>query len=158
VGATAPFLEGFFMRFEKPLYSKRTSLAKRTKKAKATLAKLLESDPILKAAVQQKATAMAFALSKTKPKKFDPPPAYQPGMGKAFYKTREWREMRYKVLTKYGKVCQCCGQTSGYLHVDHIKPRSLFPTLELEENNLQVLCEACNIGKTNRDTTDWRQQ
>lgn len=146
------------MRFEKPLYSKRTSLAKRTKKAKATLAKLLESDPILKAAVQQKATAMAFALSKTKPKQFDPPPPYQQGMGKAFYKTREWRELRYKVLTKYGKVCQCCGQTSGYLHVDHIKPRSLFPTLELEENNLQVLCEACNIGKTNRDTTDWRQQ
>jgi hypothetical protein len=28
----------------------------------------------------------------------------------------------------------------------------------LDINNLQVLCEACNIGKTNRDTTDWRQQ
>lgn len=146
------------MRYEKPLYSKRTSVAKRTKKAKATLAKLLESDPTLIEAVQKKAQAMAFALSQKQPRLFTPPPEYKPNMGKAFYNTREWREVRYKVMTKYGKVCQCCGQTKGYLHVDHIKPRSLFPDLELDINNLQVLCEACNIGKTNRDTTDWRQQ
>ena len=146
------------MRYEKPLYSKRTSVAKRTKKAKATLAKLLETDPTLKEAVQKKAQAMAFALSQKQPRLFTPPPAYKPNMGKAFYNTREWRDVRYKVLTKYGKVCQCCGQTKGYLHVDHIKPRSLFSDLELDINNLQVLCEACNIGKANRDTTDWRQQ
>ena len=158
MGATAPPLEGFFMRYEKPLYSERTSLAKRTKKAKKTLAKLVETDPTLKAIIQKKATAMALSIKKTQPKQFQPPPAYHPGMGKAFYQTREWRQVRYKVLTKYGKKCQCCGETEGYIHVDHIKPRSLFPELELDQNNLQVLCEACNIGKSNQDITDWRQQ
>jgi predicted HNH restriction endonuclease len=148
------------MRFEQPLYSKRPSAAKRSKKAKKTLEKLAQSDPILKALIDKKAAKIGYAIAKkAKPKPvFQEAPAYKPGMGKEFYKTREWREVRYKVLVKYGKVCQCCGETSGYIHVDHIQPRSLFPLKELDINNLQVLCEACNIGKTNQDTTDWRQQ
>jgi 5-methylcytosine-specific restriction endonuclease McrA len=42
------------------------------------------------------------------------------------------------------------------MHVDHIKPRSKYPALELAEDNLQVLCELCNIGKSNTNETDWR--
>jgi 5-methylcytosine-specific restriction endonuclease McrA len=42
------------------------------------------------------------------------------------------------------------------MHVDHIKPRSLFPLLAADPENLQVLCEDCNVGKSNVDTTDWR--
>jgi 5-methylcytosine-specific restriction endonuclease McrA len=159
--ATVPLLEGFFMRFEQPLYSKRPSAAKRSKKAKKTLEKLAQTNPILKKIINSQAVSMAYKLTKkvkAEPIKFTEPPAYKLGMGKDFYKTREWREVRYKVLVKYGKICQCCGETSGYIHVDHIEPRSLFPLKELDINNLQVLCEACNIGKTNQDTTDWRQQ
>ncbi len=89
---------------------------------------------------------------------FKEPPRYRKGMGKEFYQTREWRELRYSVLVKYGRVCQCCGQTQGYIHVDHIKPRSTHPELELDQNNLQILCEACNIGKSNKDATDWRTE
>ena len=48
-----------------------------------------------------------------------------------------------------------CGSTER-IHVDHIKPRSKYPELELDINNLQVLCEDCNIGKSNIDETDWR--
>jgi HNH endonuclease len=76
-----------------------------------------------------------------------------------FYESREWREVRYKTLTKFGAVCQCCGasRNSGkVMHVDHIKPRSKFPHLELELGNLQVLCEECNLGKSNIDESDWR--
>lgn len=149
------------MRFEQPLYSKRASAAKRSKKAKKTLEKLAKTDPILKKIINQQAVSMAFKLGKKvkpEPAKFTEPPEYKSGMGKDFYQTRQWRELRYKVLVKYGKTCQCCGEKSGYIHVDHILPRSLHPSKELDENNLQVLCEACNIGKTNRDTTDWRQQ
>jgi 5-methylcytosine-specific restriction endonuclease McrA len=43
------------------------------------------------------------------------------------------------------------------MHVDHIKPRSRFPHLELSLDNLQVLCAACNVGKGNRDEIDWRK-
>jgi len=42
------------------------------------------------------------------------------------------------------------------IHVDHIKPRSRYPELSLEIENLQVLCEDCNMGKSNVFETDWR--
>lgn len=78
----------------------------------------------------------------------------------AFYFTREWRTLRYEALRRHGAACQCCGATaitSGRpMHVDHIKPRSKFPHLELSLSNLQVLCEDCNMGKGGRDQTDWR--
>jgi len=74
-----------------------------------------------------------------------------------FYETREWRSLRYQALKEYGRKCALCKVTKGVMHVDHIKPRSLYPKLELEFSNLQVLCEACNLGKSNRDDTDWRE-
>lgn len=82
--------------------------------------------------------------------------AYFPGMGKEFYRTRVWRDLRYKVLKenaakhKDGKArCVQCGVTAGErpLEVDHCRPRSLFPHLELVKENLQVLCHDCNQGK-----------
>jgi 5-methylcytosine-specific restriction endonuclease McrA len=78
-----------------------------------------------------------------------------------FYKTDSWRLLRYEVLKKYGAVCQCCGAKAGngvVIHVDHIKPRSLYPHLELCFDNLQPLCEDCNLAKSNTDETDWRKQ
>lgn len=76
----------------------------------------------------------------------------------SFYETRNWRELRYKVLTWEGKKCACCGydDPKGRYHVDHIKPRSKYPELELTISNLQVLCESCNVGKGARDETDWK--
>jgi 5-methylcytosine-specific restriction endonuclease McrA len=73
-----------------------------------------------------------------------------------FYDSKAWRMLRYQVLKVYGRKCALCKQTDGRMHVDHIKPRSLHPELELVFDNLQVLCEACNLGKSNRDSTDFR--
>lgn len=76
-----------------------------------------------------------------------------------FYSSRAWREVRYKALVSNGNKCQCCGRspTDGVvLHVDHVKPRSKHPNLELDVHNLQILCADCNIGKSNKDETDWR--
>lgn len=77
-----------------------------------------------------------------------------------FYKSREWRDLRYRALKLHGRRCQCCGATPDrngvVLHVDHIKPRSHYPSLELDLNNLQVLCEDCNLGKSNKDDEDFR--
>ena len=76
----------------------------------------------------------------------------------AFYHSQAWRDLRYRVLDKHGRRCQKCGATSAEdtLHVDHIKPRSKYPELELEFDNLQVLCKACNIGKSNKYDDDYR--
>lgn len=102
------------------------------------------------------ASKMRAPSSVAKPQ-YQPAPQYRKGMGKEFYLTREWRELRYSIFAKQGNKCQCCGSTSFPLHVDHIKPRSIHPELELDPNNLQILCESCNIGKSNKDATDWRK-
>lgn len=90
-------------------------------------------------------------------------PAYRPYAGDvnsdAFLSSFAWRQLRMQVLQKYGRVCMCCGAspaTGAVMHVDHIKPRRLFPQLALDIDNLQVLCHECNHGKGNWDQTDWR--
>lgn len=78
-----------------------------------------------------------------------------------FYNSPEWRALRYLVLRNTGARCQCCGaqqSDSVRIHVDHIKPRSQFPHLALAIDNLQVLCEDCNMGKGAWDDTDWRSK
>lgn len=78
-----------------------------------------------------------------------------------FYDSDDWKRLRYQALLKHGAACQCCGATRSdgvKLHVDHIKPRSKHPELELNLDNLQILCEPCNMGKRAWDETDWREQ
>lgn len=78
----------------------------------------------------------------------------------AFLSTFEWKALRMMALKKYSPVCQCCGastKTGAVMHVDHIKPRKIFPQLALDVENLQVLCGDCNAGKGNWDMTDWRK-
>lgn len=76
----------------------------------------------------------------------------------SFYKTKEWLQLRYKALAKNGNTCQACGRSPKdkiIIHVDHIKPKSIFPELALSLENLQVLCEDCNLGKSNTNMEDW---
>lgn len=77
-----------------------------------------------------------------------------------FYNSKAWKTLRYQALVNCGGACQCCGATASdgvQIHVDHIYPRSKHPRLELDLENLQVLCGDCNIGKDNWDDTNWRQ-
>lgn len=76
-----------------------------------------------------------------------------------FYESDGWRRLRYQALKMHGQKCMCCGKTpndGATLHVDHIKPRSKYPDLELDINNLQILCSECNLGKGAWDDTDYR--
>lgn len=78
-----------------------------------------------------------------------------------FYASEAWRRVRYQALKLNGGTCQCCGALPARgksLHVDHVEPRSKRPDLELALSNLQVLCEACNLGKGASDNTDWRRK
>lgn len=78
----------------------------------------------------------------------------------SFYLSREWKELRYRVIRKFSGECMACGRSRKkhgiVIHVDHIKPRSTHPGLALAFDNLQLLCEECNIGKGNKCTIDWR--
>lgn len=80
-----------------------------------------------------------------------------------FYKTHKWKRLRYKVLAQHGPnpYCSCCrrvcNEHTGGAQVDHIKPRSLYPELALDINNLQLLCGDCNEGKGCDGLEDWRQ-
>lgn len=76
-----------------------------------------------------------------------------------FYNTKAWLNLRLKALALYGRRCVSCGaspQSGAVLHVDHIKPRSLYPELALDIDNLQILCQACNLGKMASMEQDWR--
>jgi hypothetical protein len=75
-----------------------------------------------------------------------------------FYQSSAWLELRIRVLDVYGPICMCCGSypPEVVIHVDHIKPFSVWPELALEFDNLQVLCENCNRGKSNKVMTDYR--
>lgn len=78
-----------------------------------------------------------------------------------FYMGKPWRALRYQALKRNNGKCELCGSgksDGSRLHVDHIKPRSKFPELSLTLSNLQVLCEDCNLGKSNTDDTDWRER
>ena len=82
-------------------------------------------------------------------------------MKKEFYKSSEWRQLRYLVLREQPRVCALCGRGKSHnlsLHVDHIRPRSQHPELELDIENLQILCEDCNFGKSNKYADDWRDK
>lgn len=62
-----------------------------------------------------------------------------------------WR-LRAKVLIRDSCICKMCGASPAkcadtVLHVDHIIPWSKGG--ETVEENLQTLCEVCNIGKSN---------
>lgn len=80
-----------------------------------------------------------------------------------FYDTWAWKDIRYQALHKCGRRCMSCGASplrdnKVVLHVDHIKPFRKYPELALDINNLQVLCEDCNMGKGYWDETDFRQR
>jgi 5-methylcytosine-specific restriction endonuclease McrA len=77
----------------------------------------------------------------------------------SFYDSDAWLKIRYRVLGKYGAQCMLCGTgwtPENPIQVDHIKPRSKYPDLALDFDNLQVLCRECNMGKGNVDETDFR--
>lgn len=77
----------------------------------------------------------------------------------AFFKSQQWKEARYQVFLRDGKVCACCGVNGPGIvfHIDHIRPLWTNPELALDLTNLQVMCSLCNEGKGALDSTDWRK-
>jgi len=60
--------------------------------------------------------------------------------------------LRFRVMKRDNFACRACGASPALkpgllLHVDHIEPWSRGG--ETVEENLQTLCEGCNLGKSN---------
>lgn len=65
--------------------------------------------------------------------------------------------IRWQVFKRDNWKCVACGRSAEeniILHIDHILPRSKGGKDEM--NNYQTLCETCNIGKSNKDETNLR--
>lgn len=77
--------------------------------------------------------------------------------------TNERRRLRHeRVITKYGGMCVCCGETiRAFLHIDHVRnngnvERRTIPMTKLYKfldrsparlSDYQILCANCNLGK-----------
>jgi len=59
--------------------------------------------------------------------------------------TRRYRGQRDRVFARDGRMCQICGTDEGEMHIDHIIPRKVGGTHDLD--NLRVLCKSCNLRK-----------
>lgn len=73
-------------------------------------------------------------------------------------KIRVMPSIRWQVFQRDQWKCVSCGRNSHHdaiLHVDHIIPRSRGGADALM--NYQTLCDVCNLGKGNRDSTDLRK-
>jgi 5-methylcytosine-specific restriction endonuclease McrA len=120
--------------------SKRTKLKKKRKKNKQPKEAKLIQQP------QQKQYSQVIIL-KGEPRKAHP-----------FFDSIAWKNLKYRVYKKYPRMCMCCLGKDKELHVDHIKPRSRYPNLALEFDNLQILCRDCNMSKGSDDETDFRRK
>ncbi len=101
----------------------------------------------------KKVALLHWMLSRIEVKRND-----QAGSDTSFYKSTAWRKLRFSVLSENdGRCCACgSGAKDGVtLHVDHIKPRSKYPELALDPTNMQVLCENCNIGKSDGEAVSF---
>ena len=78
-----------------------------------------------------------------------------PSPAHIFNSSKEWKELRLVALNIYGSVCLKCGSIKQ-INVDHVKPKSKYPELALDIDNLQILCWLCNREKNHHDETDYR--
>lgn len=71
------------------------------------------------------------------------------------YSSPEWKILRKQIINSSANICSNCGKRINVpndLTVDHIKPRSKYPNLSYDINNLTILCRSCNSMKGNRET------
>jgi hypothetical protein len=80
-----------------------------------------------------------------------------------YWKGGSWNYIKTIVRLRDNDICQCtgicqwhlsekCGFKDSYImHVDHIKPKKLYPELSLSIDNLITICPNCHQFKTNTE-------
>lgn len=70
-----------------------------------------------------------------------------------FTKTKLKEETVEQLKKMYKGCCAYCEgkyESTSYPHIDHFKPKSLYPELTFEYNNMNISCEKCNKAKSNK--------
>ena len=65
----------------------------------------------------------------------------------------EWREVRWRVLSRDGWRCRYCGQRARFMEVDHVRAVSRGGTNH--DDNLAAACRSCNRSKRASDVSNW---
>jgi hypothetical protein len=92
-------------------------------------------------------TRLKISLSKTGKKRPD-----MVGSNNKSWLGGRYTYFKNKALIRDNYTCQKCGfSDKNIMIVDHIKPKSIYPELELDINNLMTLCPNCNATKTLND-------
>lgn len=67
----------------------------------------------------------------------------------SFYHTKQWQQTRNYVINRDHYICQVCGEpVNDRKIIDHIVPRRIDKSLELNTDNLWTLCYRCHRIKT----------
>ncbi len=66
-------------------------------------------------------------------------------------KVKNYQNYKADLLTEIGTYCSYCERHTTDLHIEHIKPKSQYPELECEWDNLLLACVNCNATKGNKD-------
>lgn len=61
-----------------------------------------------------------------------------------YLKSDEWKEIRGRIIEKYGHKCACCGSSEN-LRVHHLYYNSASSNEQDDERNLVCLCDSCHI-------------
>ena len=82
------------------------------------------------------------------------------GKKDTFYSDEPWRTLRNIKMIEYGAHCQRCilkfhRITTTHLEGHHIIPRSKRPDLELDPDNIVILCKRCNLQLGDSGIIDW---
>lgn len=68
---------------------------------------------------------------------------------KAFYNSKQWKQVREYVYSRDGARCQVCGNVVTDRKIaDHIHPLKYSPAEKLDTSNLWLLCYKCHTRKT----------
>lgn len=79
---------------------------------------------------------------------------------KKLLNSKRWRDLRERVIKRDGGMCNRCWSSLGIiennnLQVHHIKPRSEYPELMFETDNLITVCKTCNLTLGVSGKIDW---
>jgi 5-methylcytosine-specific restriction protein A len=69
---------------------------------------------------------------------------------KGWYCRAPWRRLRAQVLLAHAYQCAACGRVQQALEVDHIAKHGDDRQRFYDRSNLQPLCPACHVAKTQR--------
>lgn len=68
------------------------------------------------------------------------------------FKGGDQKYWKHQALLRDNYTCQICGfRDEEIMIIDHKLPKSMYPELKFDLNNLQTLCPNCNQRKTIRE-------